>query len=147
MEDVGVLVKLVADAVSAEVAHDGETVLVGMMGDGIADVADKTVGMTGLDADLQTFTRHIHQFLLLRRRLSDDEHTRGVGIISVEDGRHIDVDDVALLQDFVFARDAVAHHLVDARADALRKSLVVERSRNAAMLDGEGVNERIDFFG
>ena len=146
MLHIGFFVKSITHTVSAEITNHAEAVLVGMFGNRVSQVADKAIGMTGFDADLQTFFRHIHQLLLLRGRLANDEHSRSVGIIAVEDRRHIHVDDVAFFQDFILVGNTVTHHLVHTRTHTLGKTFIVERSRNATMLHGEGMNHLVDVF-
>ena len=77
----------------------------------------------------------------------DDEHAGSVGIVTVENGRHVDIDDVALLQNLIFAGYAVAHHFVDGGAYAFGKAFVVERCRNGAVCYRVVVDHTIDFGG
>ena len=98
MHDVGVFMKCITHPMSTKVSHDGKTVLMGMLGNRISDVANKAVRMTGIYADLQTFLGHIHESLLLWRRLSYNKHTGSIGIVTVKNGRHINVDDITFLQ-------------------------------------------------
>ena len=84
-----------------------------MLLDGVADVAHKRVRLGSLHTDFQAFLGHTYQLLLLRCRLADDEHTTGVSIVAVEDGRKIHVDDITLLQHVFLLGNTVTHHLVD----------------------------------
>ena len=90
---------------------------------------------------------HIDQALTLRRHLAHAEHTRGIRVIAVQNGGAVHVDDIALYQDLVIRRDAVAHHAVDRRADALGKALVIERRGNGAALDRVLVHPAVDVAG
>ena len=126
MRHLRLLMELQSYAVSAEVADDAVMVFVGVLLDGVSYVAHEAIGLGCLHANLQTFLCHTHQLLLLWSGLADDEHARSVGVISVKDGGEVHVDDVALLKDVLLLGDAVADHLVDACADALRESLVVK---------------------
>ena len=133
MHHVGLLVELQSNAMTTEVAHDAIVILVGVLLYGVTDVAHEAVRLSCLHTNLQTFLSHTHQLLLLGCCLADDEHARSVGIVAVEDSSEVDIHDVALLQNILFLRNAVAHHLVDTCADTLREALVVETSRHSAM--------------
>ena len=79
----------------------------------------------------------MHRRLAAMRAFADDEHAAGVAVPAVLDDGDVDVDDVAVLQRAV-VRDAVAHLMVDRRADRLRvgdvaRRRVVQRRRNAAL--------------
>ena len=132
-------------AVSAKVAHHREPVLFGVALDSVSDVADKAIRLCRLHAQFKAFLCHTHKLFLLRRGFSDYEHAGGVGIVSVENRRHVDIDDVAFLEDFVLRRNAVANHLVNRRAHALREALIVERRRDGSMVDSVVINQFVDF--
>ena len=143
----GFFVKFQPNAVSAECAYHAEAVFMGVARYGLADVAHEAPGLCGFRADFETFLCHAHEFLLFRRRLPYDKHARGVAIIAVEYGGNVYVDDVALFEDIVFRGNAVAHHFVDARADALGEAFVVERRGNGSVRRGVVVDEAVDFCG
>ena len=86
-----------ADPVSAEFPDNRVPVTFCMFLNNSAYVSEKTPRLCGLDAFFQTFFRDTHQFLAIFRNFPDHEHTGGIGIIAVEDGGHIHVDDIALL--------------------------------------------------
>ena len=102
---------------AAQVAHHAIVVLVGMLLDGPAYLVDAVPGFGSLHTYLQTFFGHTHQLFLLRSGLTYYIHTRGVGIVAVQNGGKVDIDDVALFQDVLGLGNAVTHHLVDAGAD------------------------------
>ena len=126
----------IAHTVSAQVAHYAIVILVGMFLNGIANVANKAIGLGCLHAYLQTLLCHTHQLLLLRSGLANDEHTGSIGIIAIEYSGAVDVYDVSLAKYILSLGNAVANHLVDACAYTLGKSLIVEWSRFTSMLCG-----------
>jgi hypothetical protein len=79
---------------------------------------------------------------ILARR-ADVERRRRVAVEAIVERRDVDVDDVAVL-DGLLVGDAVADHVVDRRADALREASVVQRCRPRAAPDRVLVNERVD---
>ena len=127
MIDVGLFVEGVADTVTCQVADNAVAVFLAMLLNGMTDVAHKAEGLGGLHAYLQTLTGHAHQLFLLGCGLSDNEHTRGICIVAIDDGSEVDVDDVALLQDVLGLGDTVTDDLVDARTDGHgeRRSVLV----------------------
>src|SRR3546814_6777587 len=55
MDDLGRVVEQAADAVAAEIAHHAVTMRLGMLLDGMADVAEVIAGLRLIDADHQAF--------------------------------------------------------------------------------------------
>ncbi len=50
---------------------------------------------------------------------------------------HVDIDDVAVFQRFVVARDAVAHHFVHRDAHGFREAVVAEAGGDGLLLVGD----------
>ncbi len=132
MDDFGAVVEQAAEAVAAEIAHDAVAMLFGMGLDGVADVAEAIAGPRLLEPE--------HQAFVGRRRpacfaLIGTSPTRNMRLVSPcqpsSNGRHVDVDDVAVLQRLV-ARDSVAHDMVDRGAAALGVAAIAERRRDRA---------------
>ena len=98
----GFFVKLQSDSVSAEFAYDGKTVFACVLLDGLADIADKTPGFGCFGTNLQTFLGYAHELFFFGSGLADDKHTRGIAVITVENGADVYIDDVAFLQYFIF---------------------------------------------
>ena len=71
VQDLRLLVELAADAVAAELAHDGEAVAFGEALDVGADVAQVRAGAHGADAAPHRFIGEVGQALGLDRRLAD----------------------------------------------------------------------------
>ena len=84
--------------------------------------------------EASTLLGHPHElFLLGGGCAANDKHARGVAVVAVDTQGHVDVDNVARLEHIFFFRDAMTHHLVDARAHTLGKSLIVQTCRNSTM--------------
>ena len=145
MVHLGLFVEGQPNAVSAQVANDAETIGMGVLSNGLADVAHETPGLRRSLPDFEAFLGHANQFGLLGSGLAEDEHTRGIAVVAVEDGRNVHIDDVALFKDFVVRGDAVANHLVDARADALGETFVVQRSGDGTVVGGVLIDQAVDF--
>ena len=108
------------------------------------DIAQVNPWLDGGEARLDGGLGRVDEALPLAVYRADAEHARGVGEVAVADGRHVDVDDVALLQDVVLVGNAMAHDFVDGRAHALGKALVVEVSRDGVVLDAVVVDPLVD---
>ena len=65
---------------------------------------------------------------------------------TIVESRDIDVDDVPWLEN-TRPRNPVTHDFVDRRADALRKTVVVERGRNGPASDRVLVDDGVDLLG
>ena len=131
-------VEVESHAMTAQIAyHTIAVLLLGMLLNGVPNVANERVRLCCLHTNFETFLGNTHQFLFLWRCFSDDEHTACIGIIAINDARHVYVYDVALLQNVLFLGYSVAHHLIDAGADAFRKALVVEACGRGIVLLAE----------
>ena len=63
---------------------------------------------------------------------------------SVDDGRYVDIDDIAVTQHLVTG-NAVADHVVDRRADGFRETPIVEWRRNGAPFDSVFMTQLVKF--
>ncbi|CAJ6303506.1 Uncharacterised protein [Burkholderia pseudomallei] len=150
VDDLRVLVEHRADAVTAVFAHDAVALRFRMLLDRVADVAEMRAGPHLVDAEPHAFVGGLHEALREDRALADDEHPARVAEIAVLDDGDVDVQRVAVLERLL-ARDAVADHVVDRRADRLRERriagrLVVERRGHRALHMGHVfVAEAIEF--
>ena len=99
----------------------------------MADIAEARAGFDLGDAVIEAFLRDLDQALGVRLRRADMEHLAGVAVVAVLDDGDVDVDDVAVLQDFLVRRNAVADHFVDRGADRLGKAVVVQRRRDCLL--------------
>ena len=145
----GLGVEQPADAVAGVFPHHRAALGRGESLDGRADVTDVGAGSDLLDADLQALAGHLDHVAGQRTGGPHVEGHRGVAVKAVAprvDGRDIDVDDVAVLQ-YPLLRDAVADHFVDAGADALGETSVVQRGGHRVLGQGELVDQAIDVLG
>ena len=112
------LVKLLANAVAAELAHHAQAVAFGKLLDRVPDVAQVGSGLDLQDAVPQRLVGQGAQALGGDGGLAHDVHAAGVAVPAVLDDGDIHVQDVALFQRLV-VRDAVADLVVDGGADRL----------------------------
>ena len=84
-------------AVASHILHHCIAVLFHMVMDGLAHVSQISPWLHLLESLFHRFPGDAHQLLLFRSHIPDHKHTGGIGIIAVEDGGHIHVDDIALL--------------------------------------------------
>jgi hypothetical protein len=134
------------DAMAAEIAHDAVAVRLGVALDRIGDVAKVVAGLRLLDAEHQAFVGDIDQLARLQGHVADQIHAAGVAVPAIDDRRHVDVDDVAVLQRFL-ARDAVANHMVDRDAAALGVAAITERRRHRARGERHLVDNVVERLG
>ena len=132
---------------AAELAHHRKALRVSIFVHRGAHIAQQPPRLHRSKACLQRLLGFLHQAALLVGHLADAEHARGVGIVAIQDGGAVDVDDITVFQHIVGRRDAVADHFVDGRADAFRIALVIKVCRDASMLDGVIINPFVDLLG
>ena len=130
---------------AAEIADHAIAMLFGVGLDGIANIADPVAGFRGLDTEHEAFIGHIDQALGLYRHVADQEHAAGVAMPAIQLRRHVDVDDVAVLQFFV-RRNAVADYVVDRDAAAMRITAITQGGGDSAAAHGHVADNVIEFF-
>ena len=141
-----------ADAVAAELADHRIAILLGMFLDDGADVADPSARTDHRNAQPQALEGDFAQAPGLDRGLADVVHAAGIAMVAVLDRRHVDVQDVAVLE-YAVTGHAVADLVVDRGADRFRirpvaGRRVVEGRRDAALnIDRIVVAETVDFVG
>ncbi len=139
-------VEATADAVSAVVFNDAEAVFVGDVLDGAADVVPvSALFACSADAFFHAELGGIDEFAGDVRDLADAEHGGGVAVVAGEDCGDVDVHDVAILEDGVRVRDAVADNFVEADAGVARIAVVAHTGGDALVLASVVADEFIDF--
>ena len=97
------------------------------------------------DAGQHRLVGRVDQLPRHRARLADAIHAARIAEIAILDHGHVDIDDVAVLQDFGPAWDAVADHLVHRRTNRLRKAQVADIRRNRLLrIDDVVVAQRVE---
>ena len=134
------------DAVTAEIAHHGATLALGIALDRVADVAQPRAGPHLGDAAHRGIVGDVDEPARLHARLADIEHAARVPVPAVEDHGHVDVHDVALLQPLV-AGDAVADDVIDRGADGFWVAAIAERRRHRTVTHDVVVAERVEGVG
>jgi len=139
-------VEAATDAVAAVVFDDAEAVFVGDVLDGAADVVPVgALFSSSADAFFHAELGGVDEFAGNVRDLADAEHGGRVAVIAGEDRRDVDVHDVAILEDGIGVRDAVADNFVDADAGVTRVAVVAHASGDALVLASVVADEFVDF--
>ena len=139
-------VESAADAVPAVVFDHAESVFVGDILDGAADVVPVcTLLACGTDAFFHAELGGVDQFTGEVRDLTHAEHGGRVAVVARKDGRDVDVHDVAVFEDRLCVGDAVAHDFVDADAGVARVAMVAHAGRNALVLARVVTDKFVDF--
>src|SRR5690606_8034562 len=137
-----------ADAVAAVLAHHRETLGFGVGLDRVADVAQGRARPDRADAAPHRLERGLDQAPRHHRRGAGVVHAAGVAVPAVLDHGDVDVDDVAVLQDLGFARDAMADDVVDRDAGGLGIAAVADVGRDRALhLHDVVVADAVQFLG
>src|SRR5690554_569841 len=135
MQYLRVLMKFASHAVTAVFAHNRKALLLGVLLDGVPDVAQRTARAHLLDAQPHAFVRDFGKTPGKYRWLTDVVHAAGVAKPAILDDRNVDIHDVAVFQDFL-AGNAMADHMIDRRADGCGKRRIPRRR----ITDGGGLD-------
>ncbi len=141
-------VEAATDAVTAVVFDNAKAMFVGDVLDGAADVVPVGASFaSSADAFFHAELGGVHEFTGDVGDLTNAEHGGGIAVIAGEDCRDVDVHDVAILEDGVRVRDAVADNFVDADAGVARVAVVAHAGGDALVLASVVADEFIDFEG
>ena len=120
---------------TGKVANHSVVVFLAVFLDSMTYVAYEAIRFSCLHAYFEAFLCHTHKLFLLWCSLTtNDEHTRGIGVVAVFDGGEIHIYYIANLQHVFLFRNAVANHFVDRGADAFGEAFIVETCRDGIML-------------
>ena len=100
------------NAVSADILNNGVTVLPGVSVDGMGNISQMAPGLCGPKPQFDTLPCHLHKLCGAGRHLSDREHAGRVRIISIQYCGYIHIQNIALLQNLVFAGNTVADDVI-----------------------------------
>ncbi len=103
-------------------------------------------GLACSSPEHQALIGHVDQPPRLDRHVADQIHPAGIAVPAVEHRRHVDIDDVAVLER-ALGRDAVADDMVDRDAAAMRVAAIAERRGHAAAGDRHVADDIVELFG
>ena len=126
-----------AYTVSAEVAHDAESVFLGMFLNSGTHIAQLFPRLCGGNTNFHTLFRHLDQFAHFGTYVADHKHAGGVREVSIVNGRDIHIDNISVFQDFILVGYPMAYYVVNACTDTLGESFVIEGSRNGSVTGRE----------
>ena len=129
-----------------EPAHHAVAVPLRERLDDPADHVDAPTRLDRPDAALERLAGALDQQPRLLVDVAGEEGRVGVAVHAVEERGDVDVDDVAGLDDPAVG-DAVADHLVDARAQRLREAAVAQRRGVGAVVAEELVADPVELVG
>jgi len=127
-------------------ANDSETARVRFGGDRVADHTDQTAWRDRPDHQVQAIESALRDRQLFLVDLADQKRFALIAMPAIDDGRDVDVDDVAVAK-LILAGNPVADDVVDAGATTLGVALVPERRGTIALIEGPLVDQAIDLFG
>ena len=128
------VVEDLTDTVPAIFFNDGKSLLLREPLDDVTDVTQMSAGFHGLNTEVHSLLTGFGQPVCHHVGFADDEGLARVAVVLVFNQRHVDVHDIAVLQDFVVTRDTVAHDMVHRRTDGFWEASVVQRGGNRVLL-------------
>jgi hypothetical protein len=143
---VGRVVEKLADAVAAEIAHDGTALAFGVALDGRADRAGAGAGADRRYAAHQAFMRDFQQPLGGALDGADRIHAARIAMPAVENVGHVDVDDVAV-PERLGVRNAVADDMIDRGAGRFGVAAIVQGRGQGPLIHAKFENKPVDRFG
>ena len=135
MADKRIFMKFESHPMPAEFPYDRIPVAFGMFLNGSPDIPQEAPGTGGLQTGFQAFSGYLHQTLHFRTYFTDHKHPRSVRKITIQNRRNIYIDNIPISQYNVFGRNTVAYFVVHRGTHTLRKSLIIQGSRNSSVSD------------
>ena len=86
-----------ADAMTADLPHHMVTLAAGVIGNGLSHIAQRLPGLDLSQTQLHALLGGFHQIQPFFPDTSDTEHPGAVGIIAVQNGGDIHIDDIPVL--------------------------------------------------
>ncbi len=140
--------KFVADAVAAILAHHRIVVGLGVFLYDMTNIAEAIAGLDLFYAQIEAFLGDLDESLGVAGSFTNTEHLAGVAEVTVLDDGNVEIDDVAILEDFFAGRDAVAYHVIDRGADRLGKAAVIEAGGDGLLhVDHKIMADLVEFLG
>lgn len=146
MGNVGVLVETASESMTDVFFDNGEATAMGKGDDGIPDGADGAAWGEGGDGCKEGVESALGDGSSIIGGLADEEGFGLIAVPAIDDGRNVDVDDIAFFESII-AGDPVADDFIDAGAAALGVAEVAFGGGDVTGGDGEIVDEGIDFGG
>ena len=103
-------------------------------------------GLTAATPRISALIGDLEQALGGAGDLAHRIHAARIAVPAIDDERHVDIEDVALLQR-ARARDAVADHVVERGADRFGEAAIIERGGDGAVVHGELEHEPVERLG
>ena len=133
MDHFGRVMEQTAQAMPAKFAHHSIAELARMFLDRSANIAQPCARLRCLNPQHHAFMGDLDQALGLQRRLASKIHPAGVAMPTIEQRRHINIDNVALFQR-LFTGDAVANDMVHRDTAAVRIAAIAQGCRHSACI-------------
>src|SRR5688572_11407584 len=106
-----------ANAMANEIAYHRKACVLGDIFNSSANIANAFIWCNLANTCPQTFMSYLYEFASFRTWVANQKHLGSVAVKSTQNRRNIDIHDVTVFKNFIFARNAVAYHFIDARAD------------------------------
>jgi len=135
-------VELNADAVPAELMHDATALRHGVLANFKTQAAQTLAWPDVGDANIHALLGHRHDLLGVLGYFPHGVHISRIAVVTTEDGGHVDVDNIAILED-ALPRNAVANDLVHRDAGGLREAVVSFRCGDRPASADESFKPRV----
>ena len=129
--------ELQPDSVTADLTNDGIAAAFDIFIDGVSHISEEFPRLDLLQALLKRLLCGVDKRFLFRADLTDAEHARGIGEVTVEIGGNVHIDNIAVFKDNILRGNTMAHLVIYGGTNALRKALIIQRRRNTAHSDGD----------
>ena len=145
--NVGIFVEIDADAVTDILSDGGAAVPDAPCVDRGTDITDSRAVPDLSHAHFKALSGNFDELFRLLGDFADREGIGIVAVVAVDERADVDLDDIALLQDFVRGRDAVDDFVIDGDAGRTGETAVTEEGRLCAALFDIVTDPIVNHFG
>lgn len=140
----GIQVELLSESMTDVFPHNGKASPMSLRDDRFADGGDGASRCQGVDRHVHAIEGALRHGLAFLGYLADQKRFTLIAVPAVDDGGHIDVDDVAFPK-LLFAGNAMTDDFVNARAAAFGIVLISQRSGFVAVIESPLRDHLVDF--
>ncbi len=123
----------------------GTALTFGIILDCPADVPQPASRANLFHAPFQAFSSHAYDLSCIFSRVSHKKSLVHVGIVPVQDGGNIHINNIPIFQD-LFPGDTVTDHLINGNTDTFRIPPIIQGSGDSPVLHRECMDSSVDIF-
>lgn len=126
MIDIGFFVELDPDTMPRVFSYDSVALFLGVFRYRESDISYKIPRPYFVDSEMETILGYFNDFLGSGTYFSDDIHLRSIAVVSIEDNRDVDIQDISFPEEFMLIGDSMTDSIIQGDAGIFRISMIAD---------------------